>query len=620
MFHAVSEWLSGGVNLLLCMVVLPALFGVVLWMCKKSHFLQTLLVLLSSLLNTLFAFVLYGMDDFVFNIPLTTFGFAYSFRIDAFASLFLAFTAGMFVLISLYTVVNLKKQSYNGLYLLYLYISLGMINGALMADHLGILLFFWEGLLCTLFGMLLIGNRDHPKAAMKALTISGLADLLLMLGILLTVLSAGTGNMSEIHALSLSGNHIVGFVCILLGALAKGGCMPFHSWIPQAAEDAPTAFLVGFPGAMEKILGIYLATRIVTELFVFEHGTAMSIAMMILGTLTIVLAVAMALIQKDMKKLLAYHAISQLGYMVLGIGTGLPVGIMGGLFHMMNNVIYKSGLFMIAGSIEKQTGTTDLKQLKGLGKKMPVTAACFLVFTFSIAGFPGFNGFFSKELVFDAALESHVIFYIGALLGAFMTALSFLKMGRSLFFGAYQVPEGTPPLRETKAGMLIPMSILAVFCMIFGLGNTLPLDTLLAPATGIQASFSGWPHSVLLVVISLFVLLLALLDHLYGSKKDGSPLHAADHIRHAPVLKHIYDAAEKGWLDPYHWLMAAMGGFSDVCVQVEKGIGFVYDKAVPRTVKRAGLALQRLSDGRLSHYLYLAVGGMLCIALLFWLL
>ncbi|HAZ18971.1 MAG TPA: hypothetical protein DCY75_02210, partial [Clostridiales bacterium] len=102
-------------------------------------------------------------------------------------------------------------------------------------------------------------------------------------------------------------------------------------------------------------------------------------------------------------------------------------------------------------------------------------------------------------------------------------------MGRSLFFGAYQVPEGTPPLRETKAGMLIPMSILAVFCMIFGLGNTLPLDTLLAPATGIQASFSGWPHSVLLVVISLFVLLLALLDHLYGSKKDGSPLHAADH-------------------------------------------------------------------------------------------
>ncbi|HAZ18968.1 MAG TPA: hypothetical protein DCY75_02195, partial [Clostridiales bacterium] len=103
MFHAVSEWLSGGVNLLLCMVVLPALFGVVLWMCKKSHFLQTLLVLLSSLLNTLFAFVLYGMDDFVFNIPLTTFGFAYSFRIDAFASLFLAFTAGMFVLISLYT-------------------------------------------------------------------------------------------------------------------------------------------------------------------------------------------------------------------------------------------------------------------------------------------------------------------------------------------------------------------------------------------------------------------------------------------------------------------------------------------------------------------------------------
>jgi len=182
---------------------------------------------------------------------------------------------------------------------------------------------------------------------------------------------------------------------------------------------------------------------------------------MTVGTVTIVFAVAMALIQKDMKRLLSYHAISQLGYMVLGLGTGLPVGIIGGLFHLVNNVLYKTGLFMISGSIEQNAGTTDLHQLGGLRKKMPITALCFLIFAFSIAGFPGLNGFFSKELIFDAALQIHPIFYLGALLGAFLTALSFLKMGRSLFFGKLELPKGRQDVKETKPGMLIPIGILA---------------------------------------------------------------------------------------------------------------------------------------------------------------
>ena len=152
---------------------------------------------------------------------------------------------------------------------------------------------------------------------------------------------------------------------------------------------------------------------------------------MTIGTLTIVLAVAMALIQKDMKRLLSYHAISQVGYMVLGIGTALPIGIMGGLFHMLNHVIYKSCLFMTAGSVEKQTGTTDLRKIGGLGRKMPLTMVCFIISALAISGVPPLNGFFSKELVFDAALESNMVFYLGALLGAFMTAISFLKLGRA---------------------------------------------------------------------------------------------------------------------------------------------------------------------------------------------
>ena len=132
----------------------------------------------------------------------------------------------------------------------------------------------------------------------------------------------------------------------------------------------------------------------------------MSIVMMTIGAVTILLAVMMALIQKDYKRLLSYHAISQVGYMILGIGTALPVGIVGGLFHMINNAMFKSGLFLTGGAVEKQTGTTDLHNLGGLGRKMPVTFACFLMLALSISGVPPFNGFFSKELIFDGALKA----------------------------------------------------------------------------------------------------------------------------------------------------------------------------------------------------------------------
>jgi NADH-quinone oxidoreductase subunit L len=133
---------------------------------------------------------------------------------------------------------------------------------------------------------------------------------------------------------------------------------------------------------------------------------------MVIGAITIILAVMMALIQRDYKRLLSYHAISQVGYMILGIGTCLPAGIIGGIFHMLNNALYKCGLFLTGGVVEKQTGTTDLAKLGGLRLNMPVTFVCYLITAASISGVPPFNGFFSKELIYDAALVRGKVFYI----------------------------------------------------------------------------------------------------------------------------------------------------------------------------------------------------------------
>ncbi|HOB86932.1 MAG TPA: proton-conducting transporter membrane subunit [Bacillota bacterium] len=616
MLTSISSFLGSDANLIWFMIVLPAVVGVVLWLIK-NYPLRLILGLASAAANLLFAVSLFRSEGFYKVFPFAAGGLNISFNVYGFSSLFLTFIAVCFLLVILYSVVYFKGKKHAGLFLLYMYISLAMMNGAFMSDNLGILLFFWEGLLCTLFGILLINNLHHPRTAVKALILAGTADLLMMLGIIITAYQAGTLCISQMEKLPVAGAAAVGFACMMLGAIGKAGSMPFHSWIPNAAEDAPTPFMVAFPAALEKFLGIYLAARIVMDIYDVQPGSGASIAVMTIGTLTIVLAVAMALIQKDMKRLLSYHAFSQVGYMVLGIGTALPIGIMGGIFHMLNHVIYKSCLFMTAGSVELQTGTTDLKQFSGLGRKMPLTMTCFIISALAISGVPPLNGFFSKELVFDAALESNIVFYLGALLGAFMTAISFLKLGRAAFGGELKLPAGRQNVRESGPGIFLPMAVLAILCVLFGVANTLPLDGLLGPAVGDPHKYSGWPHSATLVVISVAVLLLALVDHLYGSRKSGGALYAADHIHYAPGLKTIYDLAERQVFDPYIWLLQIARGVSAVCNWIERGIIWLYDDAVVGIVKGAGNLLQRANDGSLSRYLLVAVSGVAGIIALF---
>ena len=371
---------------------------------------------------------------------------------------------------------------------------------------------------------------------------------------------------------------------LMIGAISKAGSMPFHSWIPDAAVDAPLPFMVFLPASLEKLLGIYFLARIALDMFAVTPGGAMSLLMMIVGSATILLAVAMALVQKDFKRLLSFHAISQVGYMVLGVGTGLPIGIVGGIFHMINHAIYKSCLFMTSGSVERQAGTTDLKQLGGLGAKMPLTFTCFLIAAMSISGFPLTNGFYSKELVYAGAWQSGWIFYVAAVLGTALTAASFLKLGHAAFLG--KRPEPMEKVKEAPLGMTLPMLILAGFCLLFGLYNQLPLDRILVPALPLDAiaartggvgehEFSGLlPHNWIFAGLACVALAAAFINHLWGVKRSGSGLGAVDHIHHAPVLAPIYVQAEAGRLDPYRWGM----GLTQAVAYVGNAVDWINDQ------------------------------------------
>ncbi|MFA5113869.1 MAG: proton-conducting transporter membrane subunit [Candidatus Margulisiibacteriota bacterium] len=539
-------------------------------------------------------------------------GLAVLFRFDHFGVLIAGAIVAFAALVALYSLVFMKGKEGAGQFWLYLLLTVIMSVGAVLANNLILFLFFWEGLLLTLFGMIYIGGRASFRTAVKAFVIVGITDLCLMAGLALTGLLAGTFVMSAI-ALPVTGWPALAFVLLMIGALAKAGAMPFHSWIPDAAKDAPLPFMAFVPGALEKLLGIYFLTRISLELFRLTPHSSLSYLLMIIGGVTIVLAVMMALIQKDFKKLLSYHAISQVGYMVLGIGTAVPAGIVGGLFHMLNNALYKSCLFLTGGAVEKEAGTTDLSKLGGLGGKMPVTFGCFIIAALAISGVPPFNGFFSKELIYDGALERGWLFYLMAVGGSFLTAASFLKLGHAAFLG--KVAAANQNVKETSWLMLLPMIVIAAVCVLFGVYNVLPVKYLLQPVLAPHLleghNFYGLPSNLLLIAITLLVLIGALLNHLYGVRKTGQGLGAVDHIHYAPGLHQAYDLAEKKAFDPYEIGMKGVGALSRLLYKLDRLIDGFYEVVVVKLVEWGSALTRRVQSGNVSAYVaWSLVGGL----------
>jgi NADH-quinone oxidoreductase subunit L len=595
-------------------ILIPAVAGVLcLAAVKRLARAGEGLLVLATLAN-LVSVVMIFKKPLELTLPWGGFGVEFALRLDAFSSFILLAAASLSFLIAVYTVRFIRGKPGANQFLCYFLLTLAMANGAALSNHLITMLFFWEGMLLTLFGMIAVGHPKAYKTAVKAFFISGVTDLCMMVGVGLAVHLAHTGTISNIH-LTTEGLGGLAFVMLMIGAISKAGAMPFHSWIPDAAVDAPLPFMALVPGSLEKLIGIYFLARISLSMFTLEPGWA-STTLMVIGAVTILLAVLMALIQKDFKRLLSFHAISQVGYMILGIGTALPVGIVGGLFHTVNHAIYKSCLFLTGGAVEQQAGTTDLRKIGGLMAKMPITFACFVVAAFSISGFPLTNGFFSKELIYDGALARGWIFYAAALAGSFFTAASFLKLGHAAFVGPLTSPRDD--VKEAPLSMLIPMAGLAGLCLFFGVFNALPLEHLVVPAVGPQLTaghhFSGWPESTALVIGTLVVLAAAFLNHRLGVKASGSGLGALDHIHHAPVLHGLYDRAERRQFDPYELALKGIQLFAKISFWTDRAINFIYDRVATGLASLAAVALGRAHTG--SHAMYLTwsvVGGAVVI-------
>ncbi len=572
-------------------VIVPVIFGVVLYLIpRKVKFIREFLSLIGSAGT-------FGIIIWLFiNKPMEwSFNGHLLLRLDNLSG-FILLASGLFgFLITLYSLRYMQGKDQLSLYYGSLLMTLGAACGVLMANHLVILLVFWGFLGITLYLLILTGGDEAAFSAKKTLIIVGGSDALILLGIVFIYAVSST---FEINNILLNFNNAVtyaAFILIALGAFAKAGAMPLHTWIPDVAESAPIPVTAYLPAALDKLLGIYLLGRMCLNMFVMSG--AMNLFLMIVGAVTIIAAVMMALIQHDLRRLLAYHAVSQVGYMVLGIGTGNPIGIAGGLFHMLNHSIYKACLFLTGGSVKYRTGTTDLDKLGGLGRLMPLTYISFLIAAFAISGIPPFNGFVSKWMVYQGLLELGrngdrlwVIWLVAAMFGSGLTLASFMKLTHSVFLGVRSPGINPKKIKEVGFSMSFSTAALALLCVIFGIfAFSIPLKYFLIPVVG-EISYIGiWSPSTATVLIIIGIL-IGFIIYLAGNLKGiraaesfigGEKLPVETRvtgtgfyntIKESAVIDKIYQWAEAKMFDIYNQGQRSFFGLADLFRKVHTGI------------------------------------------------
>ena len=428
-------------------------------------------------------------------------------RVDGLSAFILLAVAVFGFLIAVYSVGYMRGRERHRTFFAYLLWTIGASCGVVLANDLLVLIVFWGLLALTLYLMIGLAGPSAAEAARKSLMIVGGADALLVLGIALLWSLTGSTRM-DMGAVPLDGfaTHCA-FLAFVAAAFAKAGAMPLHAWIPDCAEKAIVPVTALLPASLDKLLGIYLFTRSVTVLF--EPTAAMQTMLMLLGAVTILGAGLMALVQRDLKRLLAYSSVSQVGYMVVGIASGTPLGLAAGLFHMLNNAIYKSCLFLCAGAVEKAAGTTDLDRLGGLGKAMPLTFAACAVAALSIAGIPPLNGFASKWMIYQGIIVAGetgggwILWLAAAMLGSALTLAGIVKVLHATFLCKPAPEIATRSIGEADFSMLLPMAVLAVVCIVFGVfAHAVPLDLMIFPVVRADVPGVWWSGTATVLVLS----------------------------------------------------------------------------------------------------------------------
>lgn len=523
-------------------------------------------------------------------------------QVDGLSKLIVLFIGLFGFLYALYSFAYLTKKKHLIGYYSYFLLTIGASFGAALADNLIFFVTLWGLLGLTLYKMIKGHDDESSSAAKKTLIIIGASDSILIMGIGMLYLLTGSFNMSVINLPTNQALINIAFLCLLVAAFTKAGAFPLHTWIPDYAKNAPASTSAFLPASLDKLLGIYFLARICINLFNLTSWA--TLLLLIIGVVTIITAVMMALVQHNYKKLLGYHAVSQVGYMITGLALGTPLGIAAGLFHMVNNAIYKGGLFLTGGSVETRTGKEDLDELGGLSKCMPLTFIAALVFALSISGIPPLNGFYSKWMIYTGIIEFGngtgianklwMVWLILALFGSSLTLASFVKLISGIYLGRRESEEGK--VREVSFLMWFPQIVLALLCVAFGIFAArliIPSFFGFLPLGAVDSWVGMWPSQIVSVLILVSIIAGFMLywvgtlktrrvsDSFVGGEKlqeelNYSPLEFYKTISAFRLFAVIYNMARKKWFDLYHIGKGFVLGLSTVLSWFHTGILSTY--------------------------------------------
>ena len=343
------------------------------------------------------------------------------------------------------------------------------------------------------------------EAAFKYLVVGCIGSTCILAGTIMLYAQVHTLNLAQMSALipgNLSTATKAAFALLFIGFCTKAFLVPFHPLAADAHGAAPASISVLISGVLTKS-GIYGLIRLSYFLFQSMALGTMQFWLVFLGSVSMFVCVTMALAQHDFKRLLAFHSISQIGYVLAAVGLCTAFGVSSGLYHAMNHTLFKGLLFLAAGAVLHETGTTDLDKLGGLSKKMPHTTVLFLVGAFSISGIPPFNGFASKWMIYQATYQKAVetgnigflLVTICALVTSTLTLASFVKVTQSVFFG--QLPKEYENVKEVPFGMRLAMGILALMCLAGGLFPDAVTRYLTEPAARAVFSVTAYINSMM---------------------------------------------------------------------------------------------------------------------------
>lgn len=568
---------------------------------------------------TYFTFI----DTESFKIP-------FAFQIDQLTSLFLLIITGVGVLIHLYSVSYMQEETAPHFARFFSYMNLFVFSMLLLVLGANFLILFlgWEGVgLCS---YLLIGywfkNADYNYAANKAFVVNRIGDMCFLIAMFWMLSKVGTLTYSELFTpatlAKFSTGEITAITLLLfVGATGKSAQIPLFTWLPDAmAGPTPVSALIH--AATMVTAGVYMIAR---SNIMYTMAPVTENVIAIVGVATAIFAASIALKQNDIKKVLAYSTVSQLGYMFLGLGVG---AFGGAVFHVMTHAFFKALLFLGAGSvIHAMGGEQDSRKMGGLKKYMPITHITFLIACLAIAGVPPFSGFFSKDEILAAAYKANPILYYLGTFGALLTAFYMFRIYAMTFLGKFRgTEEERHHLHESPKLMTIPLSVLAILAAVAGFigipevfaPNAHALENFLNPVFAASAQLKPTielAHStdIMLMAVSAILVILVIIwawTRFSKYENNGQPATGfAKILERKWYVDELYDAVI---VNPLMQLSAFLKNIFDryVIDGIVNGVG--------RFIQYSSRQIRLVQNGQVGSYILMMVVSLVVLFVVFW--